>query len=91
MEEIKKLFWFKVGIYGPLVVSIIILIFGIQIPIITLIPLPGLIDHQSIWYFSEILCLIFILILISFSGYFYIKFRNKINKIVNHEGEIDED
>lgn len=91
MEEITKLFLMKIGIYGPLVGSIIILILGIQIPLITLIPLSDVIDYNSIWQFSEILCVISIFILISLSGYFYIKFRNKINKIVKCEGKKDED
>ncbi|MCP6718930.1 MAG: hypothetical protein KJI71_01680 [Patescibacteria group bacterium] len=91
MEEMRKLFWFKVGIYGPLLVSIAILIFGVQIHLITLIQLPGVIDHKSIWRISEIFSLIFIFILISLSGYFYLLLRKKINKIVNSEGEKDED
>lgn len=85
LREYRRDFWFKVGTESCIIAAILIL-FGIELPMITTIPIKEIIIPNSPLALHEIIFLFVSIILIVLACFFYFLYKREINKTIIKRG-----
>ena len=87
MREYRRDFWFKVGTESCIIAAILMILFGIELPMMTAIPIKEIIIPNSPLALHEIIFLTVSIILIILACFFYFLYKREINKIIIKRGE----
>ena len=86
MKEYRKLTVLKIGIGISIIAAILIILFGIELPMITAIPIKEIPIQNSTLVLHEIIFLIISIILFAFSWLFYFLYKKEIDKTIKRSG-----
>lgn len=86
MEKYRKLTTLKIGIGISIIAAILIILFGIELPMITAIPIKEIPIQDSTLSLHEIVFLIISIILFAFSWLFYFLYKKEIDKTIKRSG-----
>ncbi len=86
MEKYRKLTTLKIGIGISIIAAILIILFGIELPMITAIPIKEIPIQNSTLSLHEIVFLIISIILFAFSWLFYFLYKKEIDKTIKRSG-----
>ncbi|KKN08940.1 hypothetical protein LCGC14_1051660 [marine sediment metagenome] len=86
MKEYRKLTVLKIGIGISIIAAILIILFGIELPMITAIPIKEISIQDSTLSLHEIVFLIISIILFAFSWLFYFLYKKEIDKTIKRSG-----
>ena len=89
LREYRRDFWFKVGTESCIIAAILIILFGIELPMMTAIPIKEIIVPNSPLALHEIIFLTVLIILIILACFFYFLYKREINKIIIKRGKYE--